>query len=227
MTPPTTHRRHRPDPGAPPRRLPGLGRVGRRHRGLRARRLPPHLARGRRSRRRRALPHQLGPARDVHHGPAVRLRRDADPGRRRPGPGRLQEDAGHGRHPDDVRPARLRLRGHVRGGRRGPRLRRHGRRHDLHQPAAARGAVVPAGPDRDDHPDHGGAGSAGRHRVRGAAGAGPHGVGLDPLLRHRRRGRGRPRRRARPRRPRLAVRQPPPRGPQDERRRPRAAARLG
>ena len=44
-----------------------------------------------------------------------------------------------------VRPARLRVRRLVRGGHRGPGVRRDGRRHGLHQPAAARRPVVPAG----------------------------------------------------------------------------------
>ena len=145
----TARRRQTP---TPPRAWVG---VGGRAAGLRARGLPPLLARRGRPRGRRPLRHLRLPAGDVHDAPAAGVRRDADPGRAaratgsaprsvllvgttadRPGAGRL-------------RPRRLLRR---RPGR--PGLRRHRRRDDLHLRAAAGQQLVPAAPDPAGHPAH-------------------------------------------------------------------------
>ena len=97
-------------PGAQHRAAPRLGHLAGRAVGLRARRLPPHLARGGRAARGRAVPHQRRPARDVHRRAAVRLRGDADPGRRAARPVRLQAADVHRPHADDGGPVLVRVR---------------------------------------------------------------------------------------------------------------------
>ena len=103
-----TRTTQRPDAALPPRRPPRVGGLGGGHLGLRPRRLPPHLARCRRARGRRALRHQQLAAVDLHDRPALRLRRDAAAGRGAARPLRPQADA-RGR-PDAAHRRAVRLR---------------------------------------------------------------------------------------------------------------------
>ena len=99
----------------PPRRPPGLGRLGGGHLGLRPRRLPPHVARRRRARGRRPLRHQHVAAVDLHHPAGLRLCGDAAARRGAARPLRLQAAARRRPHAADRRAARLRVRPLLRG----------------------------------------------------------------------------------------------------------------
>ena len=93
----------------PPRRTAGVDRVCRVGVGLRARGLPPQLARCGGPARERAVRHRGHPAVGVHDGAAARLRRHADPGGGAARPVRVQAAAAVRRHPDDRGAAGLRV----------------------------------------------------------------------------------------------------------------------
>ena len=164
--------------------------VARRHRGLRARGLPPHLARRRRARRRRALPHQLRPSwrRSPWSSCSSTPRCRSRSGRCSTGSA-PSGCCSPGVDPDDGRPARVRLR------------RARSRSGIVARVFVGMGDAMifisllrlvalwfPPLPDPDGHPAHRRARPAGRpasRRPRWRCAL--HDVGLDAVLRHRRR----------------------------------------
>ena len=125
-----------------------VGHLGRRAVGLRRRRLPPHLARGRGHRRGRALRHHRLAARDLHGGPARRVCRRCRSRGRPPGPLRVAAPAARRARLISVGQLLVRVSPAASGWARRAGAPRHGRRDDLHEHAAPRRAVVPgqAGP---------------------------------------------------------------------------------